>query len=277
MAETTLEMAKKGIALYQRDRERRSEPKAKELKHVTRLVMEGRLDDKYWSWAYEPTNKSEHMKLPPQFKAINQDLDMLNRIVGMDKSKLKALEEQAAEFQYIANELNISDTSKPIDYQGKRYYYPGRELDEEKKSLAKFEREAERIITSLNQVAKSEPQVLDDASKRLKTIRQVLKVPQSYEEVKQGLPPIEKPAVDFINDLRNGEQDTRFRARKVLADAGIDGDAINKESDTFDSRTGRPFLSETDKMVMEAREAQDKQGGAVSTESQNKGTQNSGQ
>jgi hypothetical protein len=272
MVETTLEMAKKGIALEQRSRERRSEPKAEELKHVSRLVREGKLDDKYWSWAYEPANKSEHMKLPPQFKSINQDLDMLNRILGMDKSKLKALEEQAAEFQYIANELNISDTSQPINYLGKQYYYPGREIDEERKSLAKFDIEAERIIASLNQVAKSEPQVLENASNRLKSLRTTLKVPQSYEEIKQGLPPIEKPAVEFLSDLRHGEQDTRFRARKVLADAGMDGDAINKESDTFDPRTGRPCLSETDKMIVEAREAQDKQRGAVSTESQNKGT-----
>jgi len=272
MVESTIEMAKKGLALSQRDKERRSEPKAKELQHVSRLVREGGLDDKYWSWAFEPTNKTEHEKLPPQFKAINQDLEMLHKILGMDKSKLKALENQANEWGYYANKIGTTDTSRPIDNEGKSYVYPSRELDEERKLIAKMEARGEEIRNNLNRVAKDEPQIFEEASKRLKAIRTVLKVPQSYEEIKQGLPPIEKPAVDFITDLRHAAQNTRSISKKVLAGAGIDGDSINKESDAFDLRTGRPILDQTDMMVVEAREAHARQGGATSPVVENKGT-----
>lgn len=272
MVDSILEQAKKGIALEQRQRERRTEPKAETLSHAARLVREGRLDDKYWPWVFEPTNKSEHAKLPPKFKSINQDLDTLNKIAGMDKSKLKALTEQAKDWWYYANKAGIDDTSRPVDFEGKRYHYPSRELEAEKKLIANLEARGETIRISLNRMAKDEPGVLEEASKRLKVIRQVLKVPQSYEEMKQGLPPVEKPAVDFITDLRHAEQNTRSVAKKVLAEAGLDGDSINAESDTFDPRTGRPVTDQTDMMIMEAKEAQSK-ASTTSPESQNKGTQ----
>jgi hypothetical protein len=268
MVESILEQTKKGIALEQRDRENRSEPKASELRGVCHLISTGMLDDKYWSFAYKPANKSEHGKLPPSFKAINQDLSILEKITSMDKSKLKALEEQANEWWYHANKVGTTDTSRAVTYGGKRYYYPSRELDTEKKLISKIEAEGQKIINNLNQVARSEPQILEEADKRLQSLRTVLKVPQSYEEIQQGLPPIEKPAVDFISDLRHAEQGVRYKAKKVLKEAGIDGDAINVESDTFDPRTGRPLINdETDRMIAEARAS------TVSLESQNKGTQ----
>jgi hypothetical protein len=86
------------------------------------------------------------------------------------------------------------------------------------------------------------------------------------------LPPVEKPALDFINDLRHAEQNTRSIARKVLAEAGINGDVINNGSDTFDPRTGRPLIDATDRMILNAKEAQDKTN-ATSPGSQNKGSQ----
>jgi hypothetical protein len=271
---STLEQTKKALALNQRERERKTEPQASEYSGVTKLIREGRLDDKYWNWAFTPANKSEHLKLPPQFKSINQDLGFLNRIQLMDKSKLKALEEQAKEWWYYAEKVGTTDTSMPVIFQGRRYFYPSRELDAEKKSIAEIEAKGESIIQNLNRMAGSEPQILDEAGKRLKTLRQVLKVPQSYEEIQQGLPPIEKPAVDFITDLRNAELGIRYKAKKVLTEAGIDGDAINHEGDTFDPRTGRPLIKDEISMMMdEARES-----GKLSPTSptmENKGTQSS--
>jgi hypothetical protein len=282
MADTILEQTKKGIALEQRQRERKTEPEAEELSHVARLIREGRLHDAYHIWAYHPTNTTEHRKLPPGFKQANQDLHDLNKVAGMDKSKLKALEYRADEWYYYARKAGVTDISRPVDFEGKRYHYPGGELETERKLIAGIEAKGEEILRGLNQLARSEPQVLDNASKRLKSIRTVLKVPQSYEEIKQGLPPIEKPAVHFIDDLRHGEQNTRSIAKKVLAGAGLDGDAINHESDTFDPRTGRPTLDSTDQMIMEAKEAQDRQKSSsttspASTTSPNKGTQSSGE
>lgn len=97
MVDSTLEQTKKALALSQREKESKTEPGASEMSHVTRLIREGKLSDAYWSWAYRPTNKSEHGKLPPKFKQANQDLQDLNKVAGMDKSKLKALENQADE------------------------------------------------------------------------------------------------------------------------------------------------------------------------------------
>jgi len=81
----------------------------------------------------------------------------------------------------------------------------------------------------------------------------------------------------YSRDLRHAEQGARYRAKRVLADAGIDGDSINKESDAFDLRTGRPILDQTDMMVVEAREAHARQGVAASPVVENKGTQSSGE
>jgi|GEM_PF-4225124 len=259
MSDNPLDETKKALAQSQRERERKTEPRASALSNVVKLINEGRLDKAYLSLTLEPTNRSEHFKLPPEFKKANQDLLDLNKIAGLDKSRQKALENQADEWYYHAKKSGVTDISKPVYFEGKKYEYPGQSLEAEKKLIAGIEANGERILQSLNQLARSEPQILDNANKRLKTIRQVLKVPQSYEEIQQGLPPIEKPVLYFISDLRHAEQDKRSIARKVLADAGIkDGDAINSESDNFDARTGRPFIDQTDRMMLDAKQAQDK-------------------
>jgi len=276
MVENTLEMAKKGLALSQRDREMTTEHKAEELREVGLLIIAGKIHNNYWDFAHQPSNSSEHTKLPPQFKGANQDLHELEKILRVDRSKLKALEAQAMAWNDVAKHFDTQDTSRTLNYMDKEYRYPARELEAERKVLSKIEAKGEQIITSLNQLARSEPQVLDNAGKRLKVIRTMLKVPQSYEEIQQGLPPIEKPAAEFIGDLRHAEQGARYRAKRVLADAGIDGDSINKESDAFDLRTGRPILDQTDMMVVEAREAHARQGVAASPVVENKGTQDSG-
>ena len=258
MVDSTLEMTKKGLALSQRERERKTEAAKETLHNVSKLIVDGKLNKGFLPFVLYPTNRKEHTKLTPGFKNANQHLHELDQIFGLDKSKLKALEKQASEYEYYANMKGITDNSSPIDVEGKRYYYPHRELEQEKNLIAGIEAKGEERIRSLNRLAESEPQILDNASKRLRSIRQIVKVPQSYEDI--DLPPIEKPVTEFLDDLVHAEQDTRMRARKVLKEAGIDGDAIIKESQTHDPRTGRAlFMSETDRMVEEAKSSPESQ------------------
>jgi hypothetical protein len=62
VTDNVLEESRKALALSQREKERKTEPKAPELSNVARLVREGKLHDSYWSWVFEPTNESEHQK-----------------------------------------------------------------------------------------------------------------------------------------------------------------------------------------------------------------------
>jgi len=253
-----VELARQGYLHEGREQVRKTEPKMEPMKFILDYIGRGSLNPAYKPFAANPLTKKERARLTPKFKEIYNDLDMLNKVLGRStKAGIEALEAQARDWEEIAKHFEeTQDTSRVLNYQGKRYQHPAKELDAARREDAKFEAAGLRMIKALNLVQERTPEVIMEAGERVETLRKILTIPQPYGEMQENLLPIELPVVEHLERLQHGAQDDRVQHQKILKEAGIDGGAILKESETHDPRSGRPYMDATDTMMAEAQEAQ---------------------
>lgn len=256
MADNMVTLARQGYREEERSQVRKTEEKLSPMERVLNYTKAGFLNKAYEPFAQNPLTRKEMLRLPPAFKSIYNDLIDLNKLLSRDRGAVRALENQAEDWNRVASHFDTKDTSRVLLYGSKEYRYPARELENARREDAKFEAAANRINKSLNLVPTRTPDVLTEATERVETLRKVLTVEQPYSEMQEGLLPIELPVSEHIDRLQHAQYDVRSQTAKLLKEAGIDGTAILKESETHDPRSGRAYFDATDKLMMDAHETQ---------------------
>lgn len=198
----------------------RQEARSKELRTPKAEMPLGNLYmlPDFGSLVESPPNKQELRFMPKDIQEIMPDLVTANKAKG----RMPQLEQDLAQLKYRRLEV-FSDSKLSRGEQAEMLKTLDNKLKQEEQELSNIRSNTTRIVTSAQELAKNNPDLISNSNDRLRTLRKEVSLPYSLQEARDGLPKVTKTVGQLLSDIeKGGNWDERARAIQALRDMDVE-------------------------------------------------------